>query len=62
MCSDRLLPSTQLNGFGKGLEQPFHFALIERRLDFDGGAAGDGGGDAAALRFSSPALAASECM
>src|SRR6267378_7691202 len=32
-------------GFGEGGEKPFHFGLVERHVDFDGGVAGGGGGD-----------------
>src|SRR5229473_2748679 len=32
-------------GFGEGGEKPFHFGLVERHIDFDGGVARGGGGD-----------------
>ena len=38
-------------GFRQFGEQPVHFVLLERHVDFDGGVAGDGGGDAAADLF-----------
>ena len=33
-------------GFGEFREQPFHFVLLQRHVDLDGGVAGDGGGNA----------------
>ena len=39
-------------GLGQFRQQPFHFILLERHVDLDGGVAGDGGGDA--RRESSP--------
>ena len=33
---------------GEGAQEPVDFGRLETRVDFDGGAAGDGGGDAAA--------------
>lgn len=33
---------------GEFREEPFHFLLVEAHVDFDGGAAGDGGADVAA--------------
>src|SRR6266404_1915667 len=38
-------------GFGEGGEEPFHFCLVERHVDFDGGMAGGGGGDFGLQRF-----------
>src|ERR1700675_2861742 len=38
-------------GLGQGAEQPFHFRLVERRVDFYGGVAGGGGGDFGLQRF-----------
>ena len=38
-------------GFGEFGEQPLHFVLLERHVYFDGGMAGDGGGDASANLF-----------
>src|SRR6267378_5807801 len=38
-------------GFGEGREEPFHFCLVERHVDFDGGVAGRGGGDFGLQRF-----------
>ena len=38
-------------GFGEGGEEPLHFCLIERHVDFDGGVAGGAGGDFGLQRF-----------
>src|SRR5258708_27020765 len=38
-------------GFGEGGEEPFHFGLVERHVDFDGGVAGGGGGGFGLLRL-----------
>ena len=38
-------------GFREFGEQPVHFVLLERHVDFDGGVAGDRGGDAGANLF-----------
>src|SRR5712692_3515129 len=38
-------------GLGERGEEPFHFGLIERHVDFDGGVARGGGGDFSLQRF-----------
>src|SRR6266852_3577851 len=38
-------------GFCEGGEEPFHFGLVERHVDFDGGVARGGGGDFGLQRF-----------
>src|SRR5712692_6873127 len=38
-------------GFGEGGQEPFHFCLVERHVDFDGGVARGGGGDFGLQRF-----------
>jgi len=38
-------------GFGQRREEPFHFSLVERHVDFDGGVARGGGGDFGLQRF-----------
>ena len=38
-------------GFGERVEKPFHFCVVERHIDFDGGVAGGGRGDFRLERF-----------
>ena len=38
-------------GFGEGAEQPFHFCLVERHVDFDGGVTRGGRRDFRLQRF-----------